>query len=1135
MSKVFRLYEGGKNTYQGWNASPIFPYNSTNRDTIEDPDGASARNEITSIPSPFARIDLVKTAFKEVCKAGKLDGNTIFHKMVSDTLDVGEIFFNIDKYKDKVEIITWNVQQSLQTLGNDGDDAHFYYADALDKYLKSDAQTYHFDKVQNIYLLNYVNGPDELNIIGATSPATLFFSSANKLDYVNDIFFNQDRPFDHEFMPLFKRDKDYIKAWFTLRKTIPGFATLFPEVDDYLTLTFRALTDTDFKQELNKLSDANLADFSNITVSTAQQSNNVEILGYNLLKKQLKVVSTESEFTIKPTVQSTGSILPLVLPVEAGNKYSSLLYTSGPWGTTNVAPFIDTTPDYTKRSLPCDGTPNPYLTISDFLEDTIIRVPHKLNSEHYFNGNIVYESDDHVSYLLPLKPLFFKFFTADDLINGMVKGKHFIDMHTLPGGSVKVILHIPVKGNQDIADIEYTRKYYNNRGAVAEKNEGGITELDFTGLVMPMVKFADPAEAVYNVSCVSTFSKKYQFYFYLQGSQLTKVYGKCRNENEEFNFKSDNYRITGSNFDYIQIEDRDADSVHGIVLPIFKQQRNINTFEFAVDLGTSNTHIEYKTQGEAISKPFDMTKKENILCQFFNPIILDDGTQRDLQQQTELIEKDFLPSIIGQGDFKFPTRTILSCAQTIDWNNLQNPFQLYNLPLTYDKRMGLKYDKYLDNIKWGKGTEQAMDAYVECVALMLRNKVLMNDGDLSKTKITWFYPLSMPRKRIQKLRDTWNNIYASYFSPSGETNCMTESGAPIIYYFTKYATATNLVNIDMGGGTTDVAFARNKEVQYVTSFKYATNILFSNAFSEIDFHNGIIDAHKEDILKLLNEKNLNELVSMFNSQNNQKPTNMASFLFSLSNNSKLKDADINRMALDFSKLLRDDENLKIVFILYYAAIIYHVANIIKVKQLEAPRHIAFSGNGSKVINIISTDIPLIEQLTKIILEHVLGKAIDTPLEILGLEKDAMPKASTCKGGLLATTDNTSPDSIVILKGDGSEIVDKNSTYEDLTEQDYNSTINAVQKFFDYVLNKLNDTINLDDAFGVSRESLQIAREVCKNDLHTFLKKGIAQRCEHSDDKNEIEETSFFYPIMGVINAVSLKIYDSLENKKNEEE
>src|SRR5574344_945080 len=207
MSKVCRLDREGTTTFQGWNESPAFPYNSNARDTIEDPDGASAKNEITSIPSPFARIDLVKTAFKEVCRRASRDvrefeGSTISHKMVSDSLDVGDFFFNIDKFKDKIEIITWDPSVMSDALKNDQNASHYYVADALQKYLVSDAQTYNFNQLKNIYLLNYTNGPDELNIIGSTSPATLFFSGANSLEYIHDIFFaNNDRPFDGDYVP----------------------------------------------------------------------------------------------------------------------------------------------------------------------------------------------------------------------------------------------------------------------------------------------------------------------------------------------------------------------------------------------------------------------------------------------------------------------------------------------------------------------------------------------------------------------------------------------------------------------------------------------------------------------------------------------------------------------------------------------------------------------------------------------------------------------------------------------------------------------------------------------------------------------------------------------------------------------
>lgn len=73
MSKVFRLHTtGGKNDSTDW--FECLPYDSSIINDIKDPDGADARKQITSIPSPFARIDLVKTAFEEVVDAAILMG-----------------------------------------------------------------------------------------------------------------------------------------------------------------------------------------------------------------------------------------------------------------------------------------------------------------------------------------------------------------------------------------------------------------------------------------------------------------------------------------------------------------------------------------------------------------------------------------------------------------------------------------------------------------------------------------------------------------------------------------------------------------------------------------------------------------------------------------------------------------------------------------------------------------------------------------------------------------------------------------------------------------------------------------------------------------------------------------------------
>ena len=120
MAKVFRLYNGN-NTLVDWQNS--VPYGTTAIDQILDPDASTAKKEITSIPSPFARMDLIKNAFAYVNRTKDIHGKTIFHKMVSDTLDVAQIFFQYERFKSKVDIIVWDKSQKLNELKQSSDSA----------------------------------------------------------------------------------------------------------------------------------------------------------------------------------------------------------------------------------------------------------------------------------------------------------------------------------------------------------------------------------------------------------------------------------------------------------------------------------------------------------------------------------------------------------------------------------------------------------------------------------------------------------------------------------------------------------------------------------------------------------------------------------------------------------------------------------------------------------------------------------------------------------------------------------------------------------------------------------------------------------------------------------------------------
>lgn len=1137
MSKVFRLYREGNTTYQGWNDSPAFPYGATALATIEDPDGASAKNEITSIPSPFARIDLVKTAFKEVCRRAQkniaeLDGNTIFHKMVSDTLDIGEIFFNIDKLKDKIEIITWDPSIAIPTLMSNENLSHYYVGDALQKYFESDSKTYNFSHLRNIYLLNYKNGPDELNIIGATSPATIFFSGANKLDYIQDLFFaNNDRPFDGDYQPLYKRDFEYLKAWWVLRKTINGFSTLFPEIEDYLNLTFRAIKDSVVRQKLMNITTASISDFSYIDVNSNQQSNQVEVIGINLLKKKAAVVS-DNEFTIKPERSFSGT-KPLVLPVESGNKYASLIYINGKWGAENKAPYKDFNNEIDKRCLPFDGTIYSYLTISDFLEDSIVKVPHAINKKYYYDGNLD-QVEEKTSFLLPIKPLYFSYFSVDTLCSIMPDGKPAFEMERVAGGSVRCIIRIPIQGNDNTHYIEYQRTYYSQRQAdISENsNSGGMTSFDFTGFVMPSVKFQNEDEAYYTISCVSTFLNQFLFSFYKEGKVIRNVPIDCRNrERGIFDYKAETYTLEKSNFDFIRVS---KDNISNIIVPIFITHQNLEHYEFTVDLGTSNTHIECKKTGSSVSESFNSKDSESIISTFFVPSYREiEGRLHaiDLRQENDLIAADYIPFSINSGtDFHFPTRTVLSYAKSINWTEKLRTFGLLNFNLTYNKRASLAYNaKPMVNIKWSNETnaQTAMQAYIANIMLMIRNKVIANNGIIAKTSITWFYPNSMSPRRLAQLREAWNENYAKFFNEQGVTKNVSESIAPIHFYFRRYATATNLVNVDIGGGTTDIAFSSNGAVDYIASFKFAANTLFEDSFSNINTTNGIIDWFKGDILRLLQSKSeCNDLVSIFN--NIDQPSNMASFLFSLKDNSATKSLERNN--IDFNKILQNDTKFKIVFILFYTAIIYHIAKIIQAKNLKLPRHIAFSGNGSKILSIISTDAKILANFTKLIIEQVLQKKYESTLEILGLEQGSNPKESTCKGGLLVTDSTEDKIESIILKDSSGDIVKNGDTYASLNEDQKKHIEESVKAFFKFALFELPSIYDLDNNFGVDDVTLKIAQKECFNDLDTYLEKGIELSTKESGNAdNKIEDALSFYPIKGVIQALSDKIKDHYNN------
>ncbi len=144
MAKVYRLHEGPDGT--GW--FPSNPITNEQLKTIK-----TAGTEVaTSIPSPFARIDLVKSAFQWVADNG-IAGTKAQHKLVSDALDVAQLFFSYQKYRNKIKIISWNPKDRFKELIEGADSTHAVFAQTLDVYWQQDKSVYNFDKVNRLYFI----------------------------------------------------------------------------------------------------------------------------------------------------------------------------------------------------------------------------------------------------------------------------------------------------------------------------------------------------------------------------------------------------------------------------------------------------------------------------------------------------------------------------------------------------------------------------------------------------------------------------------------------------------------------------------------------------------------------------------------------------------------------------------------------------------------------------------------------------------------------------------------------------------------------------------------------------------------------------------------------------------------------
>lgn len=438
--------------------------------TTDISDGNTARNRAainkmcTSIPTPFARMFLFRTAFKEVAtREGEKPmlkvhkEHRLYNYLVSDCLDMLEFIFYYGGQRE-FNVISWNRNTELDLLHSDDPN---WIKNKKHKRLKSALKSEFEDRgslhgVDVISLFTWNDNPEDPQskavVIGGTSPFSLVYTSPNwirekkKKSWIfsagragDNLFDNDPTALSHprslaERSPRFR--KFIYKLWFAYGGHNPSLRDFEeyieqswtrydmdrPEMADIAVYGGGGYTSAMFCEEYSetlncvKFGANNQAEFIN---------SDVVVVGIPLRCNPSAALRVNRDYMIKSPVadnmlpkESTGVDAPvqierpLVLDPNieiAGKRYIEDESWSKYCG--KMPAYEVENPNYWERTLPGTNRKYPYLRIEDFLEEKIIGLASSVSGKHFLTGNV----RGQITYLPPLKRTFFKFFKLNDL------------------------------------------------------------------------------------------------------------------------------------------------------------------------------------------------------------------------------------------------------------------------------------------------------------------------------------------------------------------------------------------------------------------------------------------------------------------------------------------------------------------------------------------------------------------------------------------------------------------------------------------------------------------------------------------------------------------------------------------------
>ncbi len=1121
---IFRITEKGTENIEGWTESPNC-YTPSEINDIKDPSGGSSLYKITSIPSPFANMAIVVDAlnkFKD--KRFPIDGKTIYHKTISDMLDVAQAFFNKDflSNKHKVKIIRWNRKTEMERLKKASKE-HYLIAKTLELYLTQDEKAYNFHLLEDLYILKIDNV-----IVGGTSPATLFFPSPNNLQKqgLRDISFGKDTLFDDDYCQIYEREEQFIKSFYALYKKyrilheLGSTRLLWNYLERCLEEKIKNFNNNLYSEiyDYNENSFGDLFDY----LCGENENDYVKPIKDVYLPKQ-RIESQDSkirnsDFIIQPSrkVDVTKTKLPLVLPVERFN--DSLMYVEDVWDPEKITvPYKAPISDTSKRILPGTTHLYPYLTIDDFLEPYLISLPYPINKESYLDGNLVSKSSDNkVSYLIPLKSTFFEYFTIDDLNRTLKNDKKMFEIKEGVGESVEVHLKIPIQKDKIIA---YMRTYHKDiEPNISEKeNKGAIISVKVNLAIYPGFKLSNGEYRVQLIDADKRYRQKIKAYFYKETTETVEpIYEICHTEKgkSENQFAGITYYILNheKDFDYVKIH-LIENNASGIVIPKWRSaEGGEEKIYFSVDFGTTNTHIEYKEGKNANIK--SLTYQEIVECSL---ILMAKDFSDKLELSDQYLAQNLHFFLSNQSketkEYHFPARTVIQKSPAITESKQMQALSGFNIAWMYHTQKH-KYggEGYKTNLKWLDNNienKQYREKFIEEIVIHIKSIAVKKNYSPDRINIIWFYPSVMTMNQRTELEEIWSKSIKRHLSKEVVSKSIPESFAP--FYFYKYTNKIKsgsikpAVSVDIGGGTTDINVFKGNQPILFSSFHFAGNIIFGSGYNTKPNSNLLTKYYSTELDKKISKEYL-EIIKR--TENNC--TEFNNLLFALEKQNQ--DSEFN-----YSELLKNDPEFKIILLYYYTNIIYHIADLIKFNAINPPSEIFFSGTGSKSFNILTSSSTIREKYVSEIFRHFYPESKD-PIKVI-LENE-IPKEITAKGGLYIE-DEELPDIKDIKKSysgiESKEVLQWKEFKEEGIVEEYIKVMEKYHAFFE----ALHQKLDFQDLFGINQSIVARFMNAIKENIPyygDFISTGYDYRSkiEELDENKFMDESAFFYIPVGII-------------------